>query len=53
MGHDSEKTTRIYLSSLDNGAIDRANKKIIGQIKISMEKIVRLNSSLTFQRYYM
>lgn len=25
MGHNSEKMTRIYLSSLDNAAIDRAN----------------------------
>ncbi len=29
MGHDSESTTRIYLSSLDNMAIDKANKMIL------------------------
>ena len=29
MGHDSEKTTRIYLASLDNSAIDTANKLIL------------------------
>lgn len=29
MGHDSEKTTRIYLSQLDSTTIDRANKRII------------------------
>ena len=29
LGHDSEKTTRIYLASLSNSKIDRANKKII------------------------
>jgi integrase len=29
MGHDSESTTRIYLSSLDNVAIDRANSLIL------------------------
>ena len=30
MGHDSEKTTRIYLSSLDTSLIDKANSEIIG-----------------------
>lgn len=29
MGHDSEKTTRIYLASLDTSAVDSANRKII------------------------
>ena len=29
MGHDSEATTRIYLASLDNMAIDRANSLIL------------------------
>lgn len=29
MGHDSESTTRIYLASLDNVAIDRANSQIL------------------------
>lgn len=29
MGHDSEKTTRIYLSSLDNSVVDTANFEII------------------------
>jgi site-specific recombinase XerD len=29
MGHDSEKTTRIYLASLDSVAIDRANHLIL------------------------
>ena len=28
MGHTSEKTTRIYLASLDNSLIDRANRQI-------------------------
>lgn len=32
MGHDSEKTTRIYLSTLDNSAIDRANRLILRSI---------------------
>lgn len=32
MGHDSEKTTRIYLASLDSLAIDRANSKILKSI---------------------
>lgn len=29
MGHDSEKTTRIYLASLDNSAVDKANRQIL------------------------
>lgn len=29
LGHDSEKTTRIYLSSLDNVEIDKANRMIL------------------------
>lgn len=32
MGHDSERTTRIYLSSIDSSAIDRANSKVINSI---------------------
>lgn len=30
MGHDSEKTTRIYLASLNTSVVDKANNKIIG-----------------------
>ncbi|MDY3141775.1 MAG: site-specific integrase [Parabacteroides sp.] len=29
LGHDSEKTTRIYLASLDTSAVDKANKLIL------------------------
>lgn len=29
MGHDSEKTTRIYLASLDTSAVDKVNRQII------------------------
>lgn len=29
LGHESEKTTQIYLSQLDTTAVDRANRKII------------------------
>ena len=29
LGHDSELTTRIYLSTLDNVEIDKANKMIL------------------------
>lgn len=32
MGHDSERTTRIYLSSINSSAIDRANSKIINSL---------------------
>lgn len=28
MGHTSEKTTRIYLASLDNSLVDRANQQV-------------------------
>lgn len=29
MGHDSEATTRIYLTSLDNSGVDRANRIVM------------------------
>lgn len=29
MGHDSEKTTRIYIASLDTSAVDKANSQIL------------------------
>lgn len=29
MGHDSEETTRIYLTSLDSDVIDKANSLIL------------------------
>ena len=29
MGHDSEKTTQIYLASLKTEVIDKANRKIL------------------------
>lgn len=32
MGHDSEKTTCIYLSSLDTSAVDKANNRIINSL---------------------
>lgn len=32
MGHDSEKTTRIYLASLDASVVDKANKMILKDI---------------------
>lgn len=32
MGHDSEKTTHIYLKELDNGRIDDLNKEIISKV---------------------
>jgi len=30
LGHDCEKTTKIYLNTLDTSAVDNANRKIIG-----------------------
>ena len=32
LGHDSEKTTQIYLASLDNFVIDKANAKILNDL---------------------
>ena len=32
LGHDSEKTTQIYLSSLDTSVVDNANNLIINSI---------------------
>ena len=32
MGHDSEKTTMIYLSSLESSAVDNANRKILSSL---------------------
>ena len=29
MGHDSEATTQIYLASLDNSVVDKANEQIL------------------------
>lgn len=33
LGHTSERTTLIYLDSLDNNLLDEANRKIIGKLK--------------------
>ena len=30
LGHDSEETTQIYLASIDNSVVDKANSRIIG-----------------------
>lgn len=32
MGHDSENTTRIYLTSLDTSCVDRANRLVLGAL---------------------
>ena len=32
LGHESEKTTRIYLASLDTSAVDKANRQILRSI---------------------
>lgn len=32
MGHDSENTTRIYLASLDDSIVDKANELILGKL---------------------
>jgi integrase len=32
LGHDSERTTRIYLASLDTSAVDKANRQILESI---------------------
>ena len=33
MGHDSEMTTQIYLASLDNAVVDRANAQILKDLQ--------------------
>lgn len=38
MGHDSEATTHIYLSSLDTEVVDKANRKVISALE-DKEKI--------------
>ena len=32
MGHDSEATTQIYLASLDNSVVDKANLSILREL---------------------
>ena len=32
LGHDSEKTTRIYLAELDASQVDKANKMILDDL---------------------
>ncbi|MDO5420593.1 MAG: tyrosine-type recombinase/integrase [Bacteroides sp.] len=34
MGHTSEKTTQIYLASLENSIVDQANHKILGLMEL-------------------
>lgn len=38
MGHTSEKTTQIYLASLENSVIDKANKGILGVLNNMVSK---------------
>ncbi|HBX46858.1 site-specific integrase [Limibacterium fermenti] len=38
MGHTSEKTTQIYLASLENSVIDRANKEILAKLNANISK---------------
>jgi len=37
LGHDSDKTTQIYLASLDTSMINKANRKIINNITLKMD----------------
>ena len=34
LGHDSDKTTQIYLASLDKSMVNKANKEIISKITL-------------------
>lgn len=34
LGHDSDKTTQVYLASLDTSMINKANKKIISKLRV-------------------
>lgn len=42
MGHDSEKTTQIYLKELDNGTIDDLNKRILSQSTLAEDNVKEL-----------
>ena len=33
LGHDNEKTTQIYLASIENSVVDKANRKILKLIE--------------------
>lgn len=37
MGHENEKTTQIYLASLENSIVDKANKKILKLIDLNFD----------------
>lgn len=43
MGHDSEKTTRIYLSAIDSKAVDAANSKLLESLDRNSGPFDRLN----------
>lgn len=43
MGHDSEQTTQIYLSSINNTIIDKANSRIISKLNSKL-----INTSTSF-----
>ena len=45
MGHSSEITTQIYLKSIEDEVVDRANAEIINKLRINVDMISPLNIS--------
>jgi len=37
LGHQSEKTTRIYLASFDHSKIEKVNKKLLGHLNVGTD----------------
>jgi hypothetical protein len=53
MGHTSERTTLIYLASLENSAIDAANQKITAVLNknVSMQETISGDKQLVMNGY--
>lgn len=45
MGHSSEITTQIYLKSIEDEVVDRANAEIVNKLRINVDMISPLNIS--------
>ena len=52
MGHDSERTTRIYLASLDTSSVDKANKLILTSLLWHRETFPRRYAEVTIDSHW-
>ncbi len=54
MGHTSERTTQIYLASLENSAIDAANQKIMANLnkRVSTQETIDVDNRLVMKWVY-